>query len=168
MLGRDDVHQLLRELGEELASRGVRGHLFLVGGAAMAVAYGRDRVTRDVDAVFEPKQTVHEAARTVGRRHGLDEDWLNDGVKGFLTGADPDATTFLDEPGLIVQIASPRYLFALKALASRVDRDAADLVTLYRLCGFGSVDDALDHVEATTPAGLLGPKTQFLLRELLG
>ena len=134
----------------------------------MAVAYGRDRVTRDVDAVFEPKQTVYEAARTVGRRHGLGDSWLNDGVKGFLTGADPDATTFLDEPGLVVQVASPRYLFTLKALASRVDRDVADLATLYRLCGFESVDEALDHVEQSVPAGLLRPKTQFLLRELLG
>ena len=167
MLDRDDVARLLREVGEELASRDVRGHLFLVGGAAMAVAYGRDRVTRDVDAVFEPKQIVYEAARAVGRRHGLGDDWLNDGVKGFLRGADPDATTFLDEPGLVVQIASPHYLFTLKALAARVDRDAADLLALYRLCGFASVEEALDHVQQTAPTSLLGPKTQFLLREVL-
>ena len=67
----------------------------------------------------------------------------------------------------MVQVASPHYLFTLKALASRVERDAADLATLYRLCGFGSVDDALDHVGQMAPAGLLRSKTQFLLRELL-
>lgn len=168
MLDRDDIERLLREVAAELAERDVRGHLFLVGGAAMALAYGRTRVTRDVDDVFEPKQRVYAAAQVVGRRHGLGDDWLNDAVKGFLHGADPDATTFLDEPGLTVQIASPRYLFTLKALAARVDRDAADLVTLYRRCGFTSVDEALDHVEQTVPAGLVVPKTEFLLRELLG
>jgi hypothetical protein len=168
VLGRDDVRRLLEEVADELASRRVRGKLFLVGGAAMAVAYGRDRVTRDIDAVFEPMETVYEAARVVGRRNGLPADWLNDGVKAFLHGADPDATTFLDTPGLTVQVASPRYLFTLKALAARVDRDAADLVTLYGLCGFASVDEALDHLERTAPSGLLKPKTEFLIRELLG
>jgi uncharacterized protein YdeI (YjbR/CyaY-like superfamily) len=34
----------------------------------------------------------------------------------------------MDEPGLTVQSASPRYLFVLKAMAARVDRDARDLL----------------------------------------
>ena len=33
--------------------------MFLVGGAAMVLAYNRNRSTRDLDAVFEPKTAVH-------------------------------------------------------------------------------------------------------------
>jgi hypothetical protein len=92
LLDRDQVIALLRELSEELAARGVRGNLFLVGGAAMAIAYGRDRLTQDVDAVFEPKTVIYEAATAVALRRGMRTDWLNDAVKGFLMGADPDAS----------------------------------------------------------------------------
>lgn len=167
LLDRDTIAALLSEVAAELESQGVRGRMFVVGGAAIALAFGRNRTTRDVDAVFEPKDVVYAAARDVAKRRGLPPDWLNEGVKGFLHGADPDATVALDEPGLSVEIASPRYLFTMKALAARVDRDAGDLQLLYRVCGFADVDDALDHVATTATAGLLQPKTEFLLRELL-
>lgn len=167
LLDKEMIEALLRDVGERLESRGVQGRLFVVGGAAMALAYGRRRVTRDVDAVFEPTDVVHAAAREVAVARGLDPDWLNDGVKGLLVGADPDATTHLDEPGLRVEVASPRYLFVLKSLAARIDRDAGDLITLFRLCGFKDVDEALDHVQRHAPKSLLHPKTEFLLRELL-
>ena len=83
-LDRDQLIVLLAELGEELAAAGVRGELFVVGGAAMALAYSARRLTSDVDAVFEPKTVVYDAARVVAERHGLKPDWLNDGVKGLL------------------------------------------------------------------------------------
>ncbi|HEX9890344.1 MAG TPA: hypothetical protein VGA69_12745 [Nitriliruptorales bacterium] len=167
LLSRDDVVRLLREVSAELERDGVRGRLFVVGGAAMALAYGRDRLTRDVELVFEPKALVYEAARRVGASNGLSDGWLNDAVKGWLPGDDPDATTFLDEPGLSVQVASPRYLFVLKALAARVERDAGDLIALYPLCGFATVDEALDAIDRAVPPQLIPPKTRFLLQELL-
>ena len=86
MLSKDDIRQLLNELADELEARGIHGDLFLVGGAAMALAYSARRATRGLDAVFEPKQVIYEVAHRVGERHGLPDDWLNDGVKGFLTG----------------------------------------------------------------------------------
>ncbi|WP_018349242.1 DUF6036 family nucleotidyltransferase [Longispora albida] len=167
LLSRDELLKLLEEISTELESRGLRGHLFVVGGAAMALAYNLRRSTRDLGAVFEPKDVVYQAARDVGKRHGLAPDWLNDAVKGFLPGEDPNATTLFDRPGLSVRIASPRYLFAMKAAAARIERDARDLLQLYALCGFSSVEEALDCVEEYYPAHLLPPKTAFLLRELL-
>lgn len=58
----------------------------------MALAYRTRRVTRDVAAVFEPKAAVYDAARRVAQPRGLDDDWLDDAVKGFLPGPDPDAS----------------------------------------------------------------------------
>jgi hypothetical protein len=167
-LDRDEVLRLLGEVGDELAGRGIEGRMFVVGGAAMALAVRRDRLTDDIDAVFEPKIAVYEAAKTVAARNGLSADWLNDAVKGMLLGTDPDATTMTINLGLTIQVASPRYLFVMKSLSARADRDAADLVTLYTACGFRSVEAALNHVETVAPPHLLTPKAAFFVRELLG
>jgi hypothetical protein len=77
--------------------------------------------------------------RWCGDRHGLSADWLNDAVKGFLPGPDPAATVLFDRPRLAARVASAPYLFAMKVLAARVERDEDDLQLLYTLCGFRSV-----------------------------
>jgi hypothetical protein len=68
--------ELLTELGAMLAEEGERAELFRVGGAAMALAYNTRRFTRDIDALFEPKSVVYEAARKVAERHDLAPHWL--------------------------------------------------------------------------------------------
>lgn len=52
LLGRADLERAFTALGERLARRGVVADVFIVGGAAMALAYDASRVTRDVDARF--------------------------------------------------------------------------------------------------------------------
>ena len=54
LLGRAELERAFTALGERLARRGVVADVFVVGGAAMALAYDAARVTRDVDARFVP------------------------------------------------------------------------------------------------------------------
>ena len=168
LLGAEEIRRVLVELGEELAPLGIRGDMFLVGGAAMALAYNTRRATRDLDGVFAPKMIVYEAAARVAARHGeqLGEDWLNDSVKGFLLGDDPAATVAFEHPGLRVRVASPRYLFSMKIAAARVERDTDDIAALYRLCGFTGVAEALSYVERTYPHLVILPRVLYLLEEL--
>ena len=86
---RDEIMRALAALGEELAMSGVTADLYVVGGAAIVLAYDERRSTRDVDAVFVPKVEVYRAAARVGEDLHLPEGWLNDAVKGFLLGPDP-------------------------------------------------------------------------------
>jgi hypothetical protein len=44
--------------------------VFVVGGAAMALAYDTTRVTRDVDSLFVPHGVVLEEARNVAKEPG--------------------------------------------------------------------------------------------------
>ena len=53
-----------------------------------------------------PTDVVRQAA-AVAERERLAEDWLNDAVKGFLPGPDPDAQRFYSSDSLIVDVASP-------------------------------------------------------------
>ena len=88
-MDRDEILGHLRELARVLHDRGVTGEMYVVGGAAIALAFDERRSTRDIDAVFEPKQSVDQAAATVAAARGLPAGWLNDAVKGFLAGPDP-------------------------------------------------------------------------------
>jgi hypothetical protein len=58
LLGRAELERAFTALGERLARRGVVADVFIVGGAAMALAYDASRVTRDVDARFLPHGIV--------------------------------------------------------------------------------------------------------------
>ena len=57
LLGRAEIERAFTALGERLVRRGVVADVFVVGGAAMALAYDAARVTRDVDAVFKPTES---------------------------------------------------------------------------------------------------------------
>ncbi len=166
LLGRDDLLTALRTLDEELGLVGIRGEVFVVGGAAMALAYDARRTTADVDAVFAPTQEVRAAAARVADRLGFGPEWLNDAVKAFLPGEDPGRIGVFEGSNLSVAAASPQFLLAMKLLAARAERDVDDIKTLYALCGFQTAADGLDLVERIYPRELIRPKTQFLLEEL--
>jgi hypothetical protein len=158
----------LQALGDELTRRGVRGQIFIVGGAAMALAYSTRRVTKDIDAVFEPKSAIYEAAAKVAEDLGLPEDWLNDAVKGFMPGADEQPRPVADIHGIEVTTASPRYLLAMKLMAMRFGEDDEDIEILLRECGVRSADEALDLLEHMYPLQEPQPKTRLFLEALLG
>lgn len=157
----------LEALGEDLTSEGIRGQVFIVGGAAMALAYSTRRVTRDIDAVFEPKAAIYRAAERVAELLELPEDWLNDGVKGFLPGADRDAIPLPEVTGIEVSTASPRYLLAMKLLAMRFGEDDDDIRILLCQTGIESAEEALALLARMYPHREPPPKTRLFLEEIL-
>lgn len=167
ILSRDRIRRLLAELGEELEAHGVQAEMFVVGGAALALAYNQRRMTADVDAVFEPKTVVYAAAARIAERHeDVPPDWLNDGVKGFLPGPDRNAIVALETPGLVVRTASPEYLLALKVQASRVDRDVDDIRFLAGLCGVSTAEGVLSIATRVLGHENLAPKASYVVQEL--
>ncbi len=163
---RGEILNALQALGDELTSKGIRGQVFIVGGAAMAIAYSTRRVTRDVDAVFEPKASIYEAATKVAGDLGLPDDWLNDAAKGFMPGHDEDARPVPDIEGIEITTASPRYMLGMKLMAMRFGEDDEDIEILIRECDLQSAKEALDLVEQMYPTHEIPPKTQFFLEGL--
>jgi hypothetical protein len=93
--------------------------------------------------------------------------WLNDAVKSFLPGYDRDARRVYESEALRVDVASPRYLLAMKLLAARAGADVDDIRTLYRLSGFTTVEEGLQLVEDAYPERTISPKTQYLIGEIV-
>lgn len=165
---RTKIVAALQRLGDELTRQGVRGQIFIVGGAAMALAYSTRRVTRDVDAVFEPKAVIYRAAEKVAEDLGLPEDWLNDAAKGFMPGQDEDPRPVPDVEGIEITTASPRYLLAMKLMALRIGEDDEDVEVLLRECGLHSAQEALELLRRMYPTREPQPKTRLFLEELFG
>lgn len=165
---RDVIVEKLEELGRRLDHAGERAELYIVGGAAMALVFTRDRVTRDIDAVFIPKSRVYEVARTMAEEDNtLGPDWLNDAVKGFLPRIeDHEAQVIMERPGIRVLVASARRLLAMKVFAARADRDRDDILTLCREANITTIDEVLKLTNELY-GDLLTPKSKFIAIELL-
>jgi len=162
-MDRKDIVRALQALGAELATRGLIADLYIVGGAAIALAYDERRSTRDIDAVFVPKAEVYEAAVRVGDQLGLPEGWLNDAVKGFLLGPDPFATEIFEVTGLRCEVASPEVVLVMKCLAHRIGEDDADVRFLAEKAGLYDAAAVLDLVEQMAGRRQLTAQVQFFV-----
>jgi hypothetical protein len=136
------VRSLLAELGERLVGRGIEAEIYVVGGAAMMLAYDRTRVTRDIDAVGLPQEEIDiEVAAIAADHRDLDSDWLNARVLPLLPRSiDADRIEVMGAPGITVNVASPRHLLAMKARAARGRRDLDDLWVLCQVLALTEVD----------------------------
>lgn len=156
-------------LDEELGGAGIKGELYLVGGAVMCLAYGARASTKDVDALFRPARELREAAARIAGRAGLAPDWLNDAVKGYMSER-AEYRPWLELPHLRVMLAQPEYLLAMKCLAFRIGpefHDEDDIRFLLRLLDVKAYQRALDIVTRYYPPERIPQKTLYALHELL-
>jgi len=157
---------LFSDMSGLLSQRGEHAQVFVVGGAAMALAYDEKRTTQDIDGAFEPATLVRQLAVEIGAKRGLVKDWLNDAVKGFLPGDDKNPSTVYESEWLLVQVASAQYLLAMKLFAARRGRDDFDCVKLFNLCGLENADDALDILSSYYQTDLLTARHMYFAQDI--
>jgi hypothetical protein len=168
-LSATQLRRLLSLLNDELAVLQITGELYLVGGAVMCLAYAARPSTQDVDAVFRPPAEVRQAAARVAIKAKLPADWLNDGVKGFMS-AQGEFAPFLELANLRVLVAQPEYLLAMKCLSFRIGaefHDEDDVRYLLRHLDIRSRDQAFQAITRYYPLERFPQKTLYALAELL-
>ncbi len=166
LLDRAQIQDLFRKLAERLQKRGVVGEIYVIGGAAMALAYDAGRATRDIDAVFVPHGIVLEEALALAAELGLPRWWLNDQASAYIApGGDPDAPRSFDHPNLRVMTASPEHLLAMKAMAAR-RRDTDDLQLLVDRLGLISSQQVVELCRRVFPDEELPDRARFVLEDL--
>lgn len=138
---RDRIEELLGELGRRLQTRGVKGVIYIAGGAAIALEFEKRRVTVDIDAVFQPAEAIREEAILMAEEHELPSTWLSDRVRAFMPPGEDDQAAVFTVPGLSVSVASARYLLAMKMAAGRT-QDLHDLVLIFRELGITQPEEA--------------------------
>ena len=141
-MGRRQLVAALEELAELLRTRRTTARIYIVGGAAMALAYGSDRFTHDIDALILDNHTaVTQAVHDIARRRGLPTSWLNEQATAYMpAGDDPRPRVVFDRPGLRVTAASPERMLAMKVRAAR-PTDVPDLRLLVDILGYTTPEE---------------------------
>ncbi len=172
-LSKDLILAALTRLNQLLHEKGIMGELCIFGGAAMVLAFDARESTRDVDGIFVPKGEVLTASRQVAEEFGFQPEWLNDGVKGFVS--DQAVITADGMPvysNLRIMRPTTEYLLAMKCLASRVaefgiEGDRADIITLLKATGIRESKDVCDLVASYYKESLLPPRVRFYIEEII-
>jgi hypothetical protein len=172
-LTKEAIQRALQALSVELAARNVKGELCIFGGTVMVLAYSARMATKDVDAIFQPAQIVREAAAKIAEENDLDNDWLNDAVKGYVSIRHETVQGNLPQyPNLKLVMPTPEYLLAMKCLASRVETtergggDVDDIQFLIRHLKLKSPRQVMDIVLAYYPPERIPLKAQYLVESL--
>ncbi len=167
LLDRAAIEHAFRRLGERLSRRGMTADVYVIGGAALAMAYDARRATRDIDAVFQPHGAVLEEAWAVADELGLPRWWLNDQASAYVArGGDSHAPRVFEHPGLRVSAASAEHLLAMKVLAAR-RRDVDDIRFLVDRLGLTTVDEILALCADVFPEEPVPDRARLVLEDAL-
>ena len=160
------LNDALTELGRRASAQGKVVEIAIYGGSALMLASNFRITTQGVDAVANVDQDlVNRLAREIGAERGWSPDWLNDGVRTYLS---PDVEglaqhhelfrTYPGEeaPGLRVFVPTPEYLLAMKLMAMRIDpaagkTDLDDLLTLIDVLGIADKTQLVQFAAAFYP-----------------
>jgi hypothetical protein len=176
----ETMEQAFHQLGLSARAADKIVEIAIYGGSALVLTLPGRVATKDVDAVVQQDAVwLREAVANLAEEKGWPTNWLNDGVKGWLSkrDADPEAKRLFktypseDEPGLRAFVASPAYLFAMKCLAMRISgaddtQDRSDIESLARVLGIATAEQALEAVARYYPGSQISPKTQYGIEEI--
>jgi hypothetical protein len=162
---KDEILHYLKILNEKLKHRNTKGEICLYGGAVMCLVFDARPSTKDVDAIFHPAGTIRKAAEEIAEEHELTNDWLNEGVKGFLV--EHPKKVFMNLSNLSVLVADAEYMLAMKSLSARIDgTDSQDIRFLLKKLNIQSAEEVFRIIEKYYPRSIIKPATQFFLEEI--
>jgi hypothetical protein len=161
------IKELFKAMNKELAKKNVIGEIGICGGAVMCLVYNARSSTKDVDAIFHPTKEIRQASRTVAKKFGLEENWLNDAVKGFFH-EDPPREEVMNLSHLRIFAPSAEYMLAMKCVSARFDSlDGDDTLFLISYLALESAEDVFKIISKYYPSSKIPAKTQFWIEEIM-
>lgn len=142
LFDKDRLENLLDMFLGEIEKRGVKGTVFLVGGAALSLYYFDRDSTRDIDAGFPADPVISEVIQDIAFRENLPANWINNEAAMYF-GFPPSSYWITKRTigELALKVASPELMLAMKMKASRGRRDNEDVVELLRILGLSSMEE---------------------------
>ncbi len=187
MLTQEDIHDAFTELAGMASREGKVIEIAVYRGSALLLASNFRIATQDVDAVAVADQTlINRFATEIAATRGGPADWLNDGVRTYLSpNVDGLAQhhelfrSYPDDasPGLRVFVPAPGYLLAMKLMAMRIDtttgqKDLPDILNLIDVVGVTQKNELMKFAQSFYPEARVSPQVilgiEALWRERAG
>ena len=164
---KEDILRYLKILNKKLKQKGIKGQIGLFDGTVMCLAFNARKSTKDIDAIFKPKEQIYNFAKEIAYEQNLPENWLNDSVKGFLSDNN-QMKVFKNMSHLTIYIPSPEYMLAMKCISARLEgsTDVEDVIFLINHLNIKSVEEVLTIIQKYFPPKRVLPKTKYFLIEL--
>ena len=166
-LTKEALEEVFTELGRRALAEGRQIDIAVYGGSALILASNFRLSTAGVDAVATFDQSdVDRMTRAIAQERGWPADWLNDGVRTYLSPSVGGVAThhalvrsYPSEaaPGLRVYVPTAEYMRAMKLSALRVGesdqtgKDRDDLKNLLALCKITTAEEALEFAASFYP-----------------
>jgi hypothetical protein len=168
LLDQSELREAFSALAGKLEARRVVGHVHVVDGATMTLAYDPDRMaTRDIDALVSPDGPMVDAIREVAEERGWPSTWLNNQAAGYVSRTPGQGSVVFDHPYLQVAETPAQHLVAMKVLAARAVRDDEDLRTLFSQLGITWRTEVWAIVQRYFPGTEIPQRSQALVSDLL-
>jgi len=149
-LSKNEILALFEEINYRLASSNKHGEILIVGGAALTVMFNARNSTYDIDAIFQPKEDMRKIIKSIANEHDLHQDWLNDGVKGFITDK-MKTEKYLSYSNLTVSSVDAKGLLAMKLTAARnLTNDMKDSIFLMKMLNIQRVEELFEIINDYT------------------
>jgi len=144
-----DMIKYLEEINKKLSERGKFGEIMICGGAALTLVYEARDSTRDIDAVFKPREDMREIINEISSENNLTSQWLNDDVETFVKEfKNLNYSDYLTFSNLTVGVLDAESLLAMKLVSAREDTyDLSDVVTLIGHLRINKVEELYDIIE---------------------
>lgn len=164
-LTKNDILRYFDALNEHLKKRNINGEIIMCGGASLSCIYNARNTTHDIDAVFKPTDDFREIISQIAEEHSLTDDWINDGVKGFLT-SNMTSTVYKEYSNLIVQSIDADCLLALKLISARAySHDKLDSICLMKYIGIKTEKEMFDIVDKYIPEQQQSLRSYYFAKE---
>lgn len=167
-LNKGELIALLDELSERLKRKKTRASIYIVGGAAMALAFDRSRTTHDIDGRIDRGHgALIEAVHEIADRTGLPTSWLNDqAVPKMRVARDKRARTVYASEYLTVTGASGEHILGMKLESGRAF-DQKDVNTLVKHLKIQSVEEGTGIHGRLFPHSCKGRGAQEMMESAL-
>ena len=167
-LNKDELIALLDELSERLKRKNARASIYIVGGAAMAMAFDRSRTTHDIDGRIDKGHgALIEAVQEIAHLRGLPTSWLNDqAVPKMPTARDERARTVYASEYFTVTGASGEHILGMKLESGRAF-DQKDVNTLVKHLKIQSAEEGTGIHGRLFPHSRKGHRAQEMMETAL-
>lgn len=164
-LTKDDILYYFELINTEFQKIGEFGEIIIAGGAALTLVFSARNSTYDIDAIFEPKESFNKIIKSIAMNNSLNDDWLNDGVKGFFT-SEMKFNEILNLSNLKISSMDAETMLALKLTSARsLSKDMEDCIFLMQHLNIQSENKLFEIIDTYIPKSRQTAQVYFFTKE---